>query len=152
MIDCLTVGGRGCARTWMVTASCNLAVLLKHLSATILQSAPRSPSHSARVGISTTTLRTPTNPAYPVVMTDLAIDDATLNAAERLFGVRYTDAEHAQMRDNLAQQVELAIRRRAVKLPNTLPPATLFDPRLPGFAMAGKSCGSRNSRLPRDRE
>ena len=85
-------------------------------------------------------------------MTDLAIDDATLNAAERLFGVRYTDAEHAQMRDNLAQQVELAIRRRAVKLPNTLPPATLFDPRLPGFAMAGKSCGSRNSRLPRDRE
>jgi hypothetical protein len=25
--------------------------------------------------------------------------------------------------------------RRAVKLPNALPPATLFDPRLPGFTM-----------------
>ena len=29
------------------------------------------------------------------------------------------------MRDNLAQQVELAIRRRAVKLPNARPPATM---------------------------
>ena len=68
-------------------------------------------------------------------MTDLMIDDATLRAAEHLLGVRYTDAERAQMRDNLAEQVELAVRRRAVKLPNALPPATLFDPRLPGFTM-----------------
>jgi Asp-tRNA(Asn)/Glu-tRNA(Gln) amidotransferase A subunit family amidase len=72
-------------------------------------------------------------------MTDLVIDDATLNAAERLFGVRYTDAERAQMRDNLTQQVELAVRRRAVKLPNALPPATLFDPRLRGFSMPPQS-------------
>ena len=68
-------------------------------------------------------------------MTDLTFDDATLDAAERLFGVRYTDAERAQMRDNLGSQVELAVRRRAVRLPNALPPATLFDPRLPGFSM-----------------
>ncbi len=68
-------------------------------------------------------------------MTDLTIDDATLDAAERLFGVRYTGAERAQMRDNLAGQVELAVRRRAVRLPNALPPATLFDPRPRGFAM-----------------
>jgi Asp-tRNA(Asn)/Glu-tRNA(Gln) amidotransferase A subunit family amidase len=72
-------------------------------------------------------------------MTDLTIDDATLNAAERLFGVRYTDAERAQMRDNLAQQIEFAVRRRAVRLPNALPPATLFDPRLSGFAMPAQS-------------
>ena len=72
-------------------------------------------------------------------MTDLTIDDATLNAAERLLGVRYTDAERAQMRDNLAGQVELAIRRRAIRLPNALPPATLFDPRLPGFAMPAQA-------------
>jgi hypothetical protein len=39
------------------------------------------------------------------------------------------------MRDNLAEQIELAVRRRAVKLPNVLPLATLFDPRLPGFTM-----------------
>jgi len=68
-------------------------------------------------------------------MTDLVFDDATLDAAERLFGVRYADAERAQMRDNLGSQVELAVRRRAVWLPNALPPATLFDPRLPGFSM-----------------
>ena len=72
-------------------------------------------------------------------MTDLTIDDASLNAAERLFGVRFTQAERAQMREDLAQQVELAVRRRAVKLPNALPPATLFDPRLPGFTMPTQS-------------
>ncbi len=72
-------------------------------------------------------------------MTDLVMDDATLDAAERLFGVRYTDAERAQMRDNLGGQVELAVRRRAVRLPNALPPATLFDPRLPGFVMPAQS-------------
>ncbi len=78
-------------------------------------------------------------------MTDLTIDDATLDAAERLLGVRYTDAERAQMRDNLAGQIELAVRRRAVKLPNALPPATLFDPRLPGFEMPAQA----NMNLPR---
>ena len=72
-------------------------------------------------------------------MTDLTIDDATLNAAELLLGVRYTDAERAQMRDNLAEQIELAVRRRAVKLPNALPPATLFDPRLRNFRMPAQS-------------
>src|SRR5581483_11839800 len=72
-------------------------------------------------------------------MTDLLIDDATLAAAERLFGVRFTDAERAQMRDNLPAQIDLAVRRRAVKLPNALAPATIFDPRLPGFAMPGQA-------------
>lgn len=67
------------------------------------------------------------------------IDGATLNAAERLFGVRYTDAERAQMRDNLGEQVQQVFRRRAVKLPHALSPATLFDPRLPGFAMPAQS-------------
>ncbi len=77
--------------------------------------------------------------AYSDAMTDLTIDDATLNAAELLLGVRYTDAERAQMRDNLAAQIELAVRRRAVKLPNALPPATLFDPRLRSFRMPAQS-------------
>ena len=72
-------------------------------------------------------------------MSDLIIDDATLAAAERLFGIRYTDAERAQMRDNLPAQIDLAVRRRAVKLPNALAPATLFDPRLPGFAMPAQA-------------
>src|SRR5690606_16503507 len=63
------------------------------------------------------------------------IDATTLAAAERLFGVRYTDAERAQMLGNIDAQVAAAVRRRAVALPNALPPATIFDPRLPGFAM-----------------
>ena len=68
-------------------------------------------------------------------MADYTIDGTTVAAAERLFGIQYTDAERTQMLDNLADQIELAVRRRAVKLPNSLPPATVFDPRLPGFMM-----------------
>lgn len=55
-------------------------------------------------------------------MADNAIDGTTVAAAERLFGIQYTDAERTQMLDNLADQIELAVRRRAVKLPNSLPP------------------------------
>ena len=50
------------------------------------------------------------------------IDGTTVAAAERLFGIQYTAAERTQMLDNLADQIELAVRRRAVKLPNSLPP------------------------------
>jgi len=58
-------------------------------------------------------------------MSELQIDDATIAAAERLFGIEYTPQERAQMRDNLAPQVEWALRRRRVDLPNALPPAHL---------------------------
>ncbi len=57
----------------------------------------------------------------------------TIQAAEQLVGVEYSDAERAAMLDNIAAQVELARRRRAVDLPHDLAPATLFDPRLPGW-------------------
>jgi hypothetical protein len=43
------------------------------------------------------------------------------------------------MLDSLADQIELAVRRRAMKLPNWLPPATVFDQRLPGFTMPTQS-------------
>jgi Asp-tRNA(Asn)/Glu-tRNA(Gln) amidotransferase A subunit family amidase len=72
-------------------------------------------------------------------MADSTIDGPTLAAAERLLGIQYTDAERAQMLDNLADQIEWAVRRRAVKLPNSLAPATEFDPRLPGFMMPWQS-------------
>jgi len=55
--------------------------------------------------------------------------------AERLAGVAYTGAERALMLDNLAGQIALARQRRAVTLPDDLPPATRFDPRPPGFPM-----------------
>ena len=57
----------------------------------------------------------------------------TIAAAETVLGVRYSDEERALMRDNLAPQIENAIRRRALVFPNDLGPATRFDPRLPGF-------------------
>jgi Asp-tRNA(Asn)/Glu-tRNA(Gln) amidotransferase A subunit family amidase len=72
-------------------------------------------------------------------MADSSIDSPTLAAAERLFGTQYTEAERTQMLDNLADQIEWAVRRRAVKLPNPLAPATVFDPRLPGFTMPAQS-------------
>lgn len=68
-------------------------------------------------------------------MVDSPIDGPTLAAAERLFGIQYTDAERAQMLDNLVDQIEVAVRRRAVTLPNSLAPSAVFDPRLPGFTM-----------------
>ena len=72
-------------------------------------------------------------------MTEHSIDDATIVAAERLVAVSYSDAEREQMRDNLVGQIDHAIARRAVRLPNASPPATLFDPRLPGFAMPAQA-------------
>ncbi len=68
-------------------------------------------------------------------MTETAISAETIAAAERLAGVSYTEAERAQMVENIAAQLELAQRRRQVTLPVALAPATRFDPRLPGFAM-----------------
>ena len=57
----------------------------------------------------------------------------TIAAAERVMGVRYTEAERAMMRGNLAPQIESARKRRELDFPNDLAPATRFDPRLPGF-------------------
>ncbi len=68
-------------------------------------------------------------------MSDAPISNETIAAAETVFGISYTENERALMRDNLAPQIELALRRRAVALPANLGTATRFDPRLPGFAM-----------------
>jgi Asp-tRNA(Asn)/Glu-tRNA(Gln) amidotransferase A subunit family amidase len=64
------------------------------------------------------------------------INEKTIAEAERLQSVEYSSAERLLMLDNIAGQIELTIKRRAVKLPETLTPATRFDPRLPGFAPA----------------
>jgi Asp-tRNA(Asn)/Glu-tRNA(Gln) amidotransferase A subunit family amidase len=68
-------------------------------------------------------------------VTDSAITAETIEAAERIMGVAYTDAERVLMLDNIAAQIDLARQRRATTLPVALPPATRFDPRLPGFTM-----------------
>jgi hypothetical protein len=41
-------------------------------------------------------------------MADSTIDAPTLAAAERLFGIQYTDAERTQMMDNLAGRDAIA--------------------------------------------
>jgi Asp-tRNA(Asn)/Glu-tRNA(Gln) amidotransferase A subunit family amidase len=66
-------------------------------------------------------------------LSDTSIAAETIHAAEQIAGVTYSDAERAAMLDNLAAQVGLAVRRRAVALPHDLAPATRFDPRLPGW-------------------
>jgi Asp-tRNA(Asn)/Glu-tRNA(Gln) amidotransferase A subunit family amidase len=62
-----------------------------------------------------------------------AITASTIAAAETIAGVVYTAAERKQMLGNIAAQIELAVRRRAHKLPLALAPATRFDPRLPDW-------------------
>ena len=53
--------------------------------------------------------------------------------AERVMGVAYTPEERAQMLGTLEGQIAQARARRALAMPNDLPMATRFDPRLPGF-------------------
>ena len=67
----------------------------------------------------------------------MEFEGETIAAAERLMGVRYTDAERALMQGNLAPQIENARKRRELDFPNDLAPATRFDPRLPGFRAPG---------------
>lgn len=59
----------------------------------------------------------------------------TIAAAEQLMGVEYTLAERQLMLDNLEGQIASAKARRAVAMPNHVPMAMRFDPRLPDFAM-----------------
>lgn len=64
-----------------------------------------------------------------------AVLEGDLRSAAKLVGVDYAQAEYNLMRGMIAEQRALALRRRALVLPQDLPPATRFDPRLPGFVM-----------------
>nr|WP_172298219.1 amidase [Pseudoruegeria sp. HB172150] len=65
--------------------------------------------------------------------TDITTSD--IEAAERLLGLVYTARERAQMAGNLRGQIDLAVKRRKYEMPNSVPAALRFDPRLPGFEM-----------------
>lgn len=58
-----------------------------------------------------------------------------IEAAERVLGVRYTDAEREQMVGNLEDQIRLARVSRRSALANSAPTASRFDPRLPTTRM-----------------
>lgn len=84
-------------------------------------------------------------------MPDTPITEADIEAAERLAGVTYTAHERAQMVDNLEGQIALAKARRQVELVNSVPMASRFDPRLPGFVMptqSGVTVGGEGAPLP----
>lgn len=61
-----------------------------------------------------------------------AVTMEAIAAAEGLLGVAYTPAERELMLGNLEGMIEGALARRKHVWPNDLPPATRFDPRLPG--------------------
>ena len=60
---------------------------------------------------------------------------ADIESAERVIGIAYTAAERVQMVENLEGQIASAISRRKFRFDNSMPTATRFDPRLPGFRM-----------------
>lgn len=78
-------------------------------------------------------------------MTDPTSSLEDIAGAERLMGVAHTPEERAQMLGNLEGQIARAVARRTVAMPNDLPMASRFDPRLPGFrppAAPGRVRGS----------
>lgn len=86
-------------------------------------------------------------------MAETPITETDIAAAEKLVGVSNTNVERTQMAGNLDYQIELNAKRRQVALAATVPMASRFDPRLPGFVMPTKSgvtLGAVDSLVPED--
>jgi Asp-tRNA(Asn)/Glu-tRNA(Gln) amidotransferase A subunit family amidase len=64
-----------------------------------------------------------------------AYTPADIACAEKLFGIDYTEAERAQICEGIESQILSALAGRRLAFRNDEPPATRFDPRLPGFVM-----------------
>jgi Asp-tRNA(Asn)/Glu-tRNA(Gln) amidotransferase A subunit family amidase len=60
-----------------------------------------------------------------------SISEQDLMAAERLVGLGFTTAEHSLMAEGVFANQRLYEKLRGVLLPNSVPPAYSFDPRLP---------------------
>jgi len=74
---------------------------------------------------------------------DGRITERTLAEAEKLFGLEFTEAERRQILGGpvedgedgyFAEQIASLRKRREQDIPNSLAPATSFDPRLPGVS------------------
>ena len=63
------------------------------------------------------------------------IETSDIASAEKLLGIEYSKRERDQMVENLEGQILSAKMRRTTELENTVPMASRFDPRLPGFSM-----------------
>lgn len=73
---------------------------------------------------------------------DNSISTRTIAEAEKLQGLSFTPAERAMMLSDLEGKLEQIAGLRAIEMPNTLAPAMLFNPKLPG-----KSVGSQKNNL-----
>ena len=65
----------------------------------------------------------------------------TVQCAEALFDISYTDAEREQVVLEIDDWIAQKSRLRAVDKPNDLSPATVFDPRLPGVGFRDQIAG-----------
>ena len=65
----------------------------------------------------------------------IAIKVSDIERAEKILGIKYSKTERMQMVNNLEGQIISAKLRREIDLDNSVPMATKFDPRLPGFSM-----------------
>lgn len=73
---------------------------------------------------------------------DEGITTRTVAEAEKLQGLSFTPAERAMMLEDLEGRLEEIAALRALDMPNTLAPALVFDPVLPG-----KTVGSQRNEL-----
>lgn len=81
------------------------------------------------------------------------IAQSTIEAAERIHAVTYSNAQRAELAAALPAQVQSILAVRAVDLPRSLQPAVHFDPRLPGVdypsqTNAARLAGKRVPPLP----
>ncbi|MGF1607099.1 MAG: amidase [Rhodothalassiaceae bacterium] len=72
---------------------------------------------------------------------EVDINLETLRQAEKLHGVRFTDAEREQVLRRIEDQIDQLAALRALDPPNDLAPALSFDPRLPGRAYGAPGGG-----------
>jgi Asp-tRNA(Asn)/Glu-tRNA(Gln) amidotransferase A subunit family amidase len=84
------------------------------------------------------------------ILSTNSITVQSISEAEKLLGLGYSESERALMLDNLAAQIDLAVKRRKTALPQSLAPATLFDPRPPGWTppVGGRFRASEPPLLP----
>ena len=65
----------------------------------------------------------------------MSVSKNEISSAEKIFGIKYTDAERQMMLDNIEAQIISAKKRREVDFPKWTQPALKFDPRPAGFVM-----------------
>ena len=88
-------------------------------------------------------------------MTNKKITTSDISSAEKILGISYLKVEREQMVSNLESQILSAKIRRRHKLENSIPMASKFDPRLPGFKMppgSGVKAKSKCVPIPKNDE